>query len=168
MVPKLKNTISWILSKYGKITSQKLIMLKILIHFLISSQKKLKKLRGRHLFGFGRKMGRNGCRPWKRPKFKNFFCLNSSLSYGYLIVRMQFWLRPTIWQPSGRIAHGRKSSYLSLISKISPQGAFFRPKTQTIGLRHIPWLGTIDDGPIWVFDPKPGCADIGILSQQYT
>ena len=140
-MPKLKNTISWILSKYGKITSQKLIMLKILIYFLISSQKKLKKLRGRHLFGFGRKMGRNGCRPWKRPKFKKIFCLNSSLSYGYLIVRMQFWLRPTIWQPSGRIAHGQKSSYLSLNSKISPQGAFLDPRPKLLGLGTSPdWV----------------------------
>ena len=139
-MPKLKNTISWILSKYGKITSQKLIMLKILIIFLIFSQKKLKKLRGRHLFCFSRKMDRNGCQPWNRLKFKKNFCLNSSLSYGYLIVRMQFWLRPTIWQPSGRIDHGQKSSYLSLNSKISPQGAFLDPRPKLLGLGTSPGL----------------------------
>ena len=44
----------------------------------------------------------------------------------------------------------------------------FKPKTLTIGPRHIPWLGTIDIGTIQLLDQIHGCTDIGILSQQYT
>ena len=44
----------------------------------------------------------------------------------------------------------------------------FKPKTLTIGSRHIPWLGTIDIGTIQLLDQTHGTTDIGILSQQYT
>ena len=44
----------------------------------------------------------------------------------------------------------------------------FKPKTLTIGPRHIPWLGTIDIRTIQLLDQIHGCTDIGILSQQYT
>ena len=49
-----------------------------------------------------------------------------------------------------------------------PPTARFKPKTLTIGPRHIPWLGTSDIGTIQLLDQIHGSTDIGILSQQYT
>ena len=51
--------------------------------------------------------------------------------------------------------------------KNHPLRPCFKPKTLTIGPRHIPWLGTIDIGTIQLLDQIHGSTDIGILSQQY-
>ena len=45
-------------------------------------QKKLKKTYCRMTFWFGRKMGRMGCRPWRRAKSKNVFLSSSWQSCG--------------------------------------------------------------------------------------
>ena len=82
---KLEN---WIISKYGKTAVQKKFRKSIWYQIFIFWPKKVKKEGGRHGFGLGRKMGRNGCRLWKRPKFKKNFCPSLGSSYGYLIAIM--------------------------------------------------------------------------------
>ena len=103
--------------------------------------KKDKKEGGRHGFGIGRKMGRNGCRRWKRPKLEKFFCSSSALLCGHLISKVQFLIRPTIRHPGCVTCYGPKSAYFALLWNNPPQGPVLGPRPLLLGLGTSPgWV----------------------------
>ena len=76
---KLQN---WIYQLNGKSVSQIFYMFDLTYSTKDSGKKVSKKVAGQHTFWLGRDLGRNGCRPWKWPKFKKFF----SLDHGHYVA----------------------------------------------------------------------------------
>ena len=102
-----RKTGSWILYMY------------YLIHSGTCWDKKIsKKTTSTRTFRLGRKMGRNGCRPWKCPKCKKENFSSSWLLCRKLIAYIRNFDRALTQQPGLAMRNGRKK--LSLILKLDP------------------------------------------------
>ena len=161
---KRKNRKSLISEIYGKRGSWILHMFYLIHSAKWQHKKNFKKTTCRHTFGLGRKMGRNGCRLWKRPKLEKIFCSSSALLCDHLISKVQFLIRPTIRHPGCVTCYGPKSVYFALLWNNPPQGSVLGPRPLLLGSGTSPGWVLLIIVPLSYLTKKMGSLISGSLA----